>query len=131
MVPPLLALSPSAQGSVGVRLSGAIAGQQPVAGVPPRLGAASGMVIKKLDAELQIVWGEVYAPGFPDTQGDFMTADQIRDMAYNFAREKRFDKIDLSHDGEDSGCYAVEFFIARESDIDFIAGAWVMGVKVP
>ena len=32
--------------------------------------------IKKLDHEEQVVFGEVYAPGFPDSQGDFMSPDE-------------------------------------------------------
>jgi Putative phage serine protease XkdF len=33
------------------------------------------IAIKKADEELQVVWGEVYAPGIPDSQDDFMTAE--------------------------------------------------------
>ena len=28
--------------------------------------------------------GEVYAPGFPDSQGDYMTRETIREMAFEF-----------------------------------------------
>ncbi|MCL4743847.1 MAG: hypothetical protein KJZ83_00380 [Burkholderiaceae bacterium] len=87
--------------------------------------------IKKTDDEQQLVFGEVYAPGFPDSQGDFMTRESIQEMAYAFMRKGLVDKIDLNHSQEVSGCYVVESFIARDDDSIFIPGSWVLGVKVP
>jgi len=87
--------------------------------------------IKKLDEEQQLVWGEVYAPGFPDSQGDFMTAETIQHMAYEFMRNGYVNNIDVNHTREQSGCYVVESFIAREDDQVFIPRSWVIGVKVP
>jgi hypothetical protein len=87
--------------------------------------------IKKLDKDEQVVFGEVYAPGFPDSQGDFMSPDEIKKMAYNFLRKGITSNIDLNHSETPSGCYVVESFIARDDDPVFIPGSWVMGVKVP
>ena len=42
----------------------------------------SNVSIKKTDDEQQLVYGEVYAPGFPDSQGDFMSAENIQRMAF-------------------------------------------------
>jgi hypothetical protein len=56
-----------------------------------------GVQIKKLDQEEQIVFGEVYAPGFPDSQGDFMSAGEIKKMAYNFIRKGALSNIDTNH----------------------------------
>jgi hypothetical protein len=92
---------------------------------------AKVMGVKKSDAKLQIVWGEVYAPGFPDSQGDFMTPETIRDMSYDFMRKSELDAIDTQHTREKNGSYIVESFVARENDPDFIPGAWVIGVRVP
>lgn len=78
-----------------------------------------------------MVWGEVYAPGFPDSQGDFMTEDTIREMAYKFMKAQNLDSVDINHSRDKSGSYIVESFIAREGDPDFIAGSWVVGVHVP
>lgn len=89
------------------------------------------LVIRKRDDELQIVWGEVYVPGLPDSQGDFMDADEIRKAAYSFAANQRLDKIDRMHDGHDCGAFVVETFIAREGDPTFIPLAWVVGVHIP
>lgn len=89
------------------------------------------VAIKKTDAELQIVWGEVYAPGFPDSQGDFMTPETIRDMAYGFMQKGDLTAIDTNHSREKNGSYIVESFIAREDDPTFIPGSWVLGVRVP
>ena len=87
--------------------------------------------IKKLDQEEQVVFGEVYAPGFPDSQGDFMTPDEVKKMAYNFLRKGNTSNIDVNHSQTPSGSYVVESFIARPDDTLFIPGSWVIGVKVP
>ena len=86
---------------------------------------------KKLDGEEQIVFGEVYAPGFPDSQGDFMTPDEIKKMAYNFMRKGLTSNIDTNHSQQPNGSYIAESFIARDDDPVFIPGSWVIGVKVP
>ena len=36
--------------------------------------------------------GVEYAPGFPDSQGDYMTAEELEQMAYNFVRESHTSK---------------------------------------
>lgn len=91
----------------------------------------SSVLIKKADEELQIVWGEVYAPGFPDSQGDYMTAETVRKMAYSFMQKSALGSIDTGHTRQTNGSYIVESFIAREGDPVFIPGSWVVGVHVP
>ena len=91
----------------------------------------SSIAISKIDVELQIVYGEVYAPGFPDSQGDYMTRETIREMAFEFMRKGNGANIDVQHSQEQSGAYVVESFIARDDDCVFIPGSWVIGVKVP
>jgi hypothetical protein len=86
---------------------------------------------KKTSDEQQVVFGEVYAPGFPDSQGDFMTKDTIQTMAYGFLKKANTSKIDVQHSREECGAYVVESFIARDDDPVFIPGSWVVGVKVP
>ena len=77
--------------------------------------------IKKADDELQIVWAEVYAPLKVDTHGDFMRADEIRKMAYNFMSHSRNHAIDVQHDQKEDRWdhVVVESFIAREGDPTF------------
>lgn len=89
------------------------------------------IAIKKQDAEQQIVFGEVFAPGVTDAQGDRMSVAEIAKAAYLFMEKGRLAKIDTNHDLHPNGSYIVETFIAREGDPTFIAGAWVIGVKVP
>ena len=86
---------------------------------------------KKADAELQVVWGEVFAPGIPDSQNDVMSTDDIRDMMFRFMKADRLKKIDVRHSTAESGCQVVECFQARDGDQDFIPGAWVLGVWCP
>lgn len=87
--------------------------------------------MKKFDGKLQIVWGEVYAPDIPDSQGDFMTADEIRKMAHAFMKQGKLGQVDINHDNNLYGCWIVESFIARDDDSIFIPGAWVVGIHVP
>lgn len=110
-----------------------------------RAGLAAMVGIQKLSAEaepreyaftkaddaLRIVWGEVYLPGVPDSEGDFMTADEIRKMAHAFLRSGLVDQIDVNHDYEMTSCRVVESFIARSGDPDFMEGAWVMATHIP
>jgi hypothetical protein len=89
------------------------------------------VTVRKADDEKQIVYGEVYAPGVPDSQGDVMTAEEIEKTAYGFMEAMRLTKIDTNHDLQDNGSYVVESFIARKGDPTFIEGSWVIGLKVP
>lgn len=87
-----------------------------------------------VELELRMVWGEVYAPDRPDSQGEFMREDTIRKMAWEFIRTGKQTQIDFMHDNEvvDSRKLAiVESFIARKGDPDFIEGAWVVGMHIP
>jgi hypothetical protein len=87
---------------------------------------------KKFDDEKQILFAEVYAPGVPDSQGDYMTADEIEKMAHAFMRNGNLKGIDRDHDQAaiHNDC-VVESFIARPGDPDFIPGSWVVGIHVP
>lgn len=86
--------------------------------------------IRKIDAELQVVYGEVYVPDHPDSDGDFASSDEIRKMAHGFMKNLRLGQVDMDHDNSDRGFWVVESFIARKDDPDFIEGAWVVGIHV-
>lgn len=82
--------------------------------------------------EQQLVFAEVYAPGRPDSDGEFMSAQTIQKMAYTFIASGKMNQIDSHHDNIlVEGCVVVESFIARKDDPDgFIEGSWVVGVHV-
>lgn len=107
------------------------ASQSSAQSIAPAATVTKSLQIKKQDEEQQLVYGEVYAPGFPDSQGDFMTIETIQEMAHGFMRKGLVNKIDVQHSQQESGCYVVESFIAREGDPTFIPGSWVLGVKIP
>lgn len=86
--------------------------------------------ISKMDADRQLIYGEVYVPMVPDTQGDFMTAPEIEKMAHKFISKGLVSNVDTEHNLEGNGSLVVESFIAREGDPDFIVGSWVVGVHV-
>ena len=87
--------------------------------------------IAKFDTAKRIAYGVVYAPNVPDSQGDYMTADEIEKMAHAFLRKGFVNEIDTEHDLKNNGSAVVESFIARKGDTDFPEGAWVMGVHIP
>jgi len=98
--------------------------------------AMTSVTLKKFDEELQIVYGEVYVPNVPDTDGDFMTVDGVRKMAYEFLASM-FDAqqakpvVDTNHNHIDTNSCVVESFVARKGDPDFIEDSWVVGVHIP
>jgi hypothetical protein len=87
--------------------------------------------IKKQDQDEQLVFGEVYVPNVTDSQGDRMSAEEIKKTAYLFMERMRLNKVDTDHDQKVNGSFVVESFIARDGDPTFIPGSWVIGVKVP
>lgn len=89
------------------------------------------LTLKAIEDELQIVYGEVYLSEIPDAHNDFMSKEEVRDMAYDFARAGKLNQVDTNHDNVLNGSYVVEMFIAREDDSIFIPGSWVVGMKVP
>lgn len=96
------------------------------------VSAPAGFVsIKKVDDEQHLIYGEVYAPNVPDSQGDFMQAAEIQKMAHDFLRKGRTAKVDTNHDNKVNGSAVVESFIARDGDETFIPGSWVVGIHVP
>ncbi len=88
-------------------------------------------LIRKTDDELQIVYGEVYAPNVPDVHGEFMTPVEVRKMAHLFMTKQILDQCDTNHDNALNGSIVVESFIAREDDSIYIPEAWVIGMHVP
>lgn len=90
------------------------------------------LVIKADTIEERLVYGEVYAPSRPDSDGEFMTAVEIQKMAHDFVRKQRMDQVDQQHqNGLTDGVVVVESFVARKGDPDFIEGSWVVGVHIP
>lgn len=87
--------------------------------------------ICRTDDELQIVYGEVYAPNVPDVHGEFMTPVEVRKMAHQFMRNQLLDQVDTNHDNELNGSMIVESFIASEKSELYLPDAWVIGMHVP
>ena len=87
--------------------------------------------IRRIDADKQIVFAEVYAPYVLDTYGEFMLPDDIETMAHRFMGLDLSQVIDTNHDNVPNGSRPVESFIARADDPDFTEGAWVLGVYIP
>ena len=84
------------------------------------------------DVVAHYVCGEVYAPLILDTQGETMTAEDVRELGYEFMRRGMTTALDKEHDLEFmSGVVVVESFIARENDPQgFTPGAWVLTSEI-
>ena len=79
--------------------------------------------------EKRLIFGEVYVPYEIDSDGETMAPEDVERMAHEFLSSGKVKKIDVQHNGKESGCVVVESFIARENDPDgFKEGAWVLGV---
>ena len=89
------------------------------------------VTIKKRDAYKQIVYGEVYVPMVPDSQGDYMTREEIERVAHAFLRKGTVESIDTEHSLKINGSGFVESFVVRKGDPDFIEGSWVVGIHIP
>jgi len=94
--------------------------------------ATYGRIIKA-DAETHYVTGVVYEPLVEDTDGNFMTEDEIRKAAHWFA--KNGDKIDIQHSFEAAdGVTVVETYIApcdmTVGDEPIVKGTWLMTVEI-
>ena len=87
--------------------------------------------IKKTDSALQIIYAEVYVPNVPDSDGEFMTTETVREMAHHFLRKGDTTAIDIQHENERIGAAVVESFVAREDDTLFIPESWVVGIHIP
>lgn len=83
------------------------------------------------DGELQVVYGEVYAPNLPDVDGEVMNPLEVRKMAYRFMQKSSMHRIDINHDTQITECFVVESFIASEDQDVFLPGSWVVGVHIP
>ena len=85
--------------------------------------------IIKSDEE-QIVFGPVYVPESIDSDGETITRNDIKQMAYGFLSSGKTNKIDIGHSCKESGNLVVESYLARDNDPDFTPGTWLMAVKV-
>lgn len=89
------------------------------------------IAFKKESAPKRMVWAEVYTPDVPDSDGEFMRAEEIEKMAYGFMRSMKLDAVDHMHDNiQVDGACVIESFIARKGDPDFNEGAWVVGMHI-
>lgn len=95
------------------------------------------LVVRDGEAELsprlweQVVFAEVVLPGIPNVYGDISTAEEVKQFAYEYARQGY--GIDVGHDKvnvRNQQAFVCESFIARDDDPDFVAGAWVVGMKI-
>jgi len=89
--------------------------------------------VLKTDDSRRMVYGIVYAPDEPDTDGDVMRADEIEKAAYGFMQNERAGQIDTRHSGEAGAGYVAESWLVKSSDAlfgDEPEGAWAVGIKV-
>jgi hypothetical protein len=88
------------------------------------------VAIKSLNSAERIVTGVVYAPNVLDAHGEYMTAEGVRQMAYDFMKLDFSKAFDIQHDHKAVHVQPVESWIARPGDPEFAAGAWVLSSKI-
>jgi hypothetical protein len=90
--------------------------------------------LAKADPELRVVWGVALEPDLPDSQGDVITADEIRKAAWNFM-EAGVLNPDVNHDlSPRPGAHLVESWVP---DADTTIGgrlvrkgSWVVAYRI-
>lgn len=87
--------------------------------------------ITKKDSAKHIIKGVVYKPNVKDTQGDWMTLEEVEKMAYLFMKTSSMHSIDTLHTFKYVGAYVCESYIVRENDPDeYPVGSWAVAVKI-
>lgn len=89
--------------------------------------------IVKVDADTHYVTGVVYEPETDDTQGDFMTAEEIQKAAYWYMENGQ--NVDIQHSFQPfSGATTVESWVTKSDqkigDQDIKKGTWMMTMKI-
>jgi len=96
-------------------------------------GDNSRLAFFKKDSAKQIVYGIVFEPDFVDTQGEWMTKDDIEEAAHMYLiqsrRTKMSHKKDISGDVDvvESYCAPVDF---KYGDALIKEGTWILAIKV-
>ena len=87
--------------------------------------------IKQLNEDEQIAYGVVYEPGVLDTDGEFMTPEDVALMEERFRRKMQAgqDVIDRMHDNVPVDAEPLDSFVSDGTD-GWPEGAWVLGIKV-
>jgi hypothetical protein len=79
----------------------------------------------------RIIKCPVYVPLEEDTQGDFMTSEEIEKMAYGFMKKMNLHNVDKQHDFDPDEGYVCESYLAQKDDPDgFVEGSWIVAIKV-
>lgn len=86
--------------------------------------------IKKVDEELQIVYGEVYPSMAPDSDADFMRAAEVRKMAHSYLRNGALVNVDIQHDGVFRSASIVESWFVDEPSELYRLHSWAVAVKI-
>lgn len=87
--------------------------------------------IEKKDSSKQIIKGVVYKPDEKDSQGDWMSKEDIETMAYLFMKRSSMNSIDTSHTYDYIPAYVCESYLAREEDPDgYPEGSWIVCIKI-
>lgn len=89
------------------------------------------IAITKMDSKKHIIKGVVYKPNDPDTEGDWMSAEEIEEMAYLFMKRSSMNSVDTSHTYNYIHAFVCESYIVRDNDPDeYPIGSWVVAIKV-
>lgn len=89
--------------------------------------------LKKVDNDQRLVYGIVYSPDEVDTEGDFTTAEVIKQMAYDFMKDRNTNNIDQQHDFNPDEGFVAESWILEKNDPRFPdekEGSWAVAIKI-
>lgn len=87
-------------------------------------------VIRSVNEDEQIVYGEVYAPYVIDSHQEMMLPEDLKLLAHRFVADQKVRFVDVMHTNKWIDASVVESYIARKHDPDYQEGAWVLGTKI-
>lgn len=98
----------------------------------PETVEVSTEIIQKSEAE-QIVTGAALVPDRPDREGDVVSADNVREVAYDYLEKHQ--KVDEMHDRQPRGDHSVvESYVAPQElqlgEETIPEGTWVVSVRL-
>src|SRR5690606_31643251 len=73
------------------------------------------IAIKKTDADKHEVYGIVYSPNEVDTEGDFTSAEVIKEMAYGFMKAGQTANVDKQHDYKPDDGFVAQSWIVQKN----------------
>lgn len=100
---------------------------------PDNSNLVKEVLITKVNEEQRLVYGIVYSPDEIDAHGDTASAEVIKQMAYDFMKDRKTDKVDKIHNEQAGEGFVAESWLTKDNDAifnDAKPGSWAVAIKI-